>query len=250
MTHTCLFCGVGAPTREHVVAQSLSKRLREVSPFTPEHGAPIKPKPGATRFHTNKIIDMVVNVACRDCNSKFFNDLQRPCDRFLYRSLAGEASILDSDLKKALAAWLYKTALLIMLAQTARAAWPQHVVAECRAFRARRRPPVGPRIWIGRYDLRDNFPELVTRADISELKYRRRGRDFTGNQVLLTLGYFLAILVLWDSNAPDEVNIPGRTHDRLLEIWPVGVGQSEWPPEHTFNYEELSSLSNMEPIAP
>ena len=94
MPDQCLFCGHGRVTREHVIAQSLSRRLWEVSPFTPEHGAPIEAKPGATRFHTNRLIDMVVNVACNDCNSKFFNALQSPCDGFLRSALAGEHSTL------------------------------------------------------------------------------------------------------------------------------------------------------------
>jgi hypothetical protein len=63
------FAQLRAISKHHVIAQSLSKRLWEVSPFTPEHGAPVEPKPGATRFHMNRIIDMVVNVACDDCNS-------------------------------------------------------------------------------------------------------------------------------------------------------------------------------------
>src|SRR3989442_15763359 len=112
MPDQCLFCGNPRVTREHVIAQSLSRRLWEVSPFTPEHGAPVEPKPGATRFHTNRIIDMLVNVACEDCNSTFFNALQRPCDEFFRSALAGEPSTLDSDLKKPIASWLYKTALL------------------------------------------------------------------------------------------------------------------------------------------
>jgi hypothetical protein len=246
----CLFCGVGPVTGEHVIAKSLSKRLWEVSPFTPEHGAPVARKPGATRFHTNRIIDMVVNVACSDCNSRFFNALQRPCDPFLGAALAGEASTLDTDLKKALASWLYKTALLVPLALGPRAGWPQHLIDECQAFYIRRRPPVGARVWIGRYDLRDNFPELVGRADVSDLNYRRQGRDFIGNQILVSLGYFLGIVVLWNGVPPDDVNIANRTDDRLLEIWPAMVGHVEWPPEHTFTYGELTSLSNMVPAAP
>jgi hypothetical protein len=145
-----------------VIAKSLSKRLWEVSPFTPEHGAPIEPKPGATRFHTNRLIDIVVNVACSDCNSKFFNALQSPCDGFLRSALAGELSTLDSDLKKALASWLYKTALLVPLALSPRADWPQYLIDECKAFYVRRRPPVGTRVWIGRYDLRDSIARTLT----------------------------------------------------------------------------------------
>jgi hypothetical protein len=247
MPDHCLFCGHSGVTREHVIAQSLSRRLWEVSPFTPEHGAPIEPKPGATRVHTNRLIDMVVNVACRDCNSNFFNALQSPCDRFLSSALAGERSPLDSDLRKALASWLYKTALLVALAMSARAEWPRHVIDECKAFYVRRRPPVGARLWIGRYDLRDNFPELVARADVSELKYRRRGRDFAGSQILLSIGYLLSIVTVWSGEPPDDVNMPNRTNDQFLEIWPVRVGHAAWPPEHTFTYEELTGLSNIAP---
>jgi hypothetical protein len=192
---------------------------------------------------------MVVNVACDDCNSKFFNALQAPCDAFLYRALAGEQSALDSALKTALASWLYKTALLVQLALTSRSAWPKPITDECRAFYMRRRPPVGARVWVGRYDLRDNFPELVGRADVSELHYRRRGSDFVGTQVLITLGYFLGIVVLWNGEPPDEVNIANRSDDRLLQVWAVTVGHATWPAEHTFTYNELTSLSNMVPAA-
>jgi len=128
-----------------------------------------------------------------------------------------EASALDTDLKKALASWLYKTALLVPLALSPRAGWPQHIIDECQAFYIRRRPPVGARVWIGRYDLRDNFPELVGRADVSELNYRRQGRDFIGNQILVSLGYFLGIVVLWNGVPPDDVNIVNRTDDRLVD---------------------------------
>ena len=250
MPDPCFFCGIGPVTREHVIAKSLSKRLWEVSPFTPEHGAPIEPKPGATRFHTNRLIDMVVNVACNDCNSRFFNALQSPCDGFLTRALAGQPSTLDSDLKRALAGWLYKTALLVPLAMSPRAEWPPHLVDECKAFYLRRRPPVGTRVWIGRYDLRDNFPELVARADVSELKYRRRGRDFGGYQILVSIGYFLGIVIVWNGDPPDDVNMENRTADRFIEVWPVSVTPIDWPPDHTFTYDELTALSNMVPAAP
>ncbi len=250
MPDPCLFCGIGPVTREHVIAKSLSKRLWEVSPFTPEHGAPIEPTPGATRFHTNRLIDIVVNAACSDCNSKFFNALQRPCDGFLRSALAGEQWMLDSDLKKALASWLYKTALLVPLAMSPRADWPKQLIDECKAFYVRRRPPVGTRVWIGRYDLRDNFPELVARADVSELNYRRRGRDLAGNQILVSIGYFLGIVIVWSGEPPDDVNMANRTGDRFLEVWPVRVGHVQWPPEHTFTYEELTGLSNMVPATP
>jgi hypothetical protein len=249
MPDPCLFCHLGPVTGEHVIAKSLSKRIREVSPFTPEHGAPVQPKPGATRFHTNRIIDMVVNVACKDCNSKFFNALQDPCDAFLNRAIAGEASALDSDLKKSGASWLYKTALLIPLALTSRSVWPKPITDECHAFYERQRPPVGARVWVGRYDLRDNFPDLVGRTDLSELNYRRRGRDFVGTQILITLGYFLGLVVFWSGEPPDDVNIANRSDDRLIEIWPVKVGDVIWPPAHTFTYSELTSLSNMVPAA-
>jgi len=207
MPDRCLLCSIGPVTGEHVIAKSLSKRLWEVSPVTPEHGAPVEPKPGATRFHTNRIID-------------------------------------------ALSSWLHKTALLVPLALSPRARWPQHLIDECQAFYIRRRPAVGAPVWIGRYDLRDNFPELVGRADVSELNYRRQGRDFISNQILVSLGYFLGIVVLWNGVPPDDVNIANRTDDRLLEIWPMMVGHIKWPPDHTFTYEELTGLSNMIPAAP
>lgn len=85
---------------------------------------------------------------------------------------------------------------------------------------------------------------------MSELKYRRRSRDFAGNQILLSIGYLLSIVVIWSGEPHDDVNMANRTADRFLEIWPVRVGHVEWPPEHTFTYEELTGLSNVVPASP
>lgn len=164
------------------------------------------------------------------------------------RVIGGEASSLDVDLKKALATWLFKTALLVPLALSARTEWPPSIKDQCRDLYVLRRPPGGARVWMGRYDLRDNFPELVGRTDLSELRYRRRGQDFEGIQILITLGYFMGIVVFWHGWSPDEVNIADRPEDRLLEIWPARFEEIAWPPEHTFTYDELSSLSNMVPL--
>jgi hypothetical protein len=58
------------------------------------------------------------------------------------------------------------------------------------------------------------------------------------------------LVFLSSGEPPDDVNMANRTGDRFLEIWPVRVGNVEWPPEHTFTYEELTGLSNMVPATP
>lgn len=148
-------------------------------------------------------------------------------------------------MKRAAAAWLYKTALLIPLAQTSRDTWPTAVGQRCSDLYRQRRPPTGARVWIGRYDLQSSFPDLVTRADVSEVAVTRRGLKFSGTHVLITIGYLLSAVVFWPADSPDL--LPQETErfpeSSFRRIWPVEVEHSMWPPDHTFKYQELEGLS-------
>jgi hypothetical protein len=227
-----------------VIPKAVSKRIQEVSPFTPEHGAPMPPSPTAVRFHTNRIIDMVVNAACTDCNSVFFNALQSACEPELSVAIGGDGVAMDTDKKRALCAWAYKTALLIPLSMAARSSWPAHVLAACSSFHRDRRPPIGAGVWTANYDVRDNFPDLVTRCDVSELRFRRRGQDYEGTQVLFTLAYLVLIVVFWHGDAPDhfDLNSGPAPAESMERLWPVRVGIFRWPPTKRLTYAELSSL--------
>ena len=139
----CLFCQERpADSDEHVIPQEVSLRIREVSPLTPDHGGPVARKPGAVRFHTNRLIDLVVRAVCRTCNEGFFNELQAAARPFFHPAIAGEAVELSTELKRAVAAWAYKTALLIPLTATPRKDWAAVVGTLCSDFYRAARPAI------------------------------------------------------------------------------------------------------------
>ena len=246
----CLFCRRRpAGSNEHIIPEEISKRILEISPLTPEHGGPVVPKPGATRFHYNKLIDMTVNVVCGNCNHKFFNDLQVAARPFFWPAIAGEPVLVSTELKKALAAWAYKTALLIPLNLEPRPKWPTIVGSLCSEFYEVSRPPAGARVWAGRYDLREEFPELVARADLSELNVRRRSVEYRGTHVVFTLGFLVIAVMFWPQGIPDEIPREAERYpeSQFLAMWPALLGDSSWPPAETFGYEALGALSTWGP---
>ena len=246
MPEACLFCGVSPPTNEHVISRWISGRVQAISPFTPEHGAPAVRAPNASRFYMNRIIDIQVRVACTTCNSVFFNELESPCRPFFERAMADQPSVIDTELKRDLATWAYKTALLLELHVTPRHQWPAFLLRQCRDLPQLRRPPVGVRVWVGRYDARENFPEMVHGARLSELSFRHKGAEYHGAQVIFTLCYLPFIVVFWHSAPPDDFPMDSARipEDALIPVWPALVGISSWPPKGTVSYVALDALAS------
>ncbi len=246
----CIFClHEAVATSEHVIPREISNRIREVSPLTPEHGAPVQPKPGSTSFRTNKLIDLKLKAVCPQCNQGFFNELQAAAAPFFLPAIGGQRVDLSTELKKAVAAWAYKTALLVPFTAAPRRDWPAISGSLCSDFYRSARPPVGARVWAGQYDLRSDYPELVARADVSELNVIRRGVQYRGTHVLLTLGFLLVAVMFWPRGVPDQIPHEGDRfpQSKFVGVWPAVVGETTWPPDHMFDYQELAMLSTWGP---
>jgi len=246
MPEACLFCGLGPPTNEHVISRWISRRIQVISPFTPEHGAPAVRAPNSSRYYMSRIIEIQVRAACASCNSVFFNELESPCRPFLDHAMADQPWPIEVELKRQLATWAYKTALLLELHATPRQQWPASILRQCRDLRELRRPPVGVRVWVGRYDVRDQFPDMVHGARLSELGFRRKGAEYEGAQVIFTLCYLLFIVVFWHGTAPDDFPMDSAriAGDALIPVWPAFVATASWPPDGTVSYAALDALAS------
>lgn len=241
----CLFCGgSGKLTREHIIPREISARLRIASPLTPAHGRPLQPAPGAQRFHTSRDVDATITAICQHCNGTFFNALQDNARAFWHPAITGDGIELDGDLKKAVATWAYKTGLLFALSQSPRVQWDARIVQLCRDLRLVSRPPVGARVWLARYDLRDDYPEHVATIRLAELTVRRLGVNYEGSQVLIIIGFMMLIVVFWPSNSPDLIPSEDKAYPatHFMRAWPAYVGHQAWPPHHLFKFAELEPL--------
>lgn len=246
MPDPCLFCaGTSTATNEHVISQRISQRVNEISPFTAQHGAPVPRAANASRYYMSRIIDIKLRAACRDCNGVFFNELEAPCQPFLDHAMADKQWTLDVDIKRHVAAWAYKTALLLQLHTIPRKTWPASILDQCHDLHTRRHPPVGVRVWAGRYDLTDSFPDMVHGGRFSELSFRRRGVEYEGSQIIFTLCYALFIVVFWHGAAPDDFTLERQriAAEAIIPIWPALVGPVPWPPPVTVSYADLDALA-------
>ncbi len=250
MSDPCLFCGArpaGSP--EHVIPKWVSRLLWKVSPLTPEHGEFPRRGPDGRRQRIRKIIDIVTTAVCGSCNNTWTSALENTSKTFVAATIAGALIQIDSTAAAAMARWCWMKALLAEAGcredgGEASAGWPAGLLREMGEFYWRRRPSIGSGVWIGRYDLADAWPELVGRVDSCELHYRRRGVDYTGWQMLFTLGHLLVITNRWDAQAPDWFDLcrapapPGS----IVRIWPVHSGSTDWPPP-ALSYEQLGRLA-------
>lgn len=253
-SQTCLFCTARpAKTREHVIPKVVSRWIRQIAQIrqiplpTAERKRLFQVNPSVGQLRTTDIIDMQVAAVCSNCNSEFFNTIQRPCETVLRHAIVGDPVNLNLtvSVKQHLAAWTYKTALLVPLASYHRPEWEQIVGSLCHRFYWRRRPEVGARVWIARYDLSSSWPDLLCRAEVNELKVSRSGVLYTGTLVLLLLAHLLIVVVFWPRNAPDE--IPGEDRrflaDRFIRLWPISPADEAWPPKEQVDYSRLQTLN-------
>jgi hypothetical protein len=190
---------------------------------------------------------VVVKAPCRTCNNVWLNKLQKPVEPFLRASIHGQPfHIPDTLATVEIATWAYKTALLIPLFGVDREDWPAFIPVRARELRKKGRPPVGVRVWVGRFDFRSTWPDLVSRSEVSELVFQTGGQDYAGYQVVFTLGFLLFMVVHWSVAPPKLFEVDPRRLpvDSLMHLWPAHVGAKSWPPERSVSYEQLGSLAN------
>lgn len=110
MARTCLFCGGGPTTKEHVIPQWLSRSLRE--------------RRGARAFHmttkratwVSDVFNLEVRAVCRQCNNLFLSAIESEAKPALEHLVfeGGQPIAATSAEQHSLAVWGYKTALLLI----------------------------------------------------------------------------------------------------------------------------------------
>lgn len=245
----CIFCGQSGASEEHVIPKMISRQLLKLSPLTADHGAPMPPSTPGRNIRTSRLIQVVVKAPCEPCNNVWFNRLQRPVEDVFKTGLHDVPFTLDDAAQTvSLATWAYKTALLISLCQIERANWPSFITDRARDLYRRGRPPVGARVWLGRFDFRTAWPELVSRSEVSELVFRTGGSDYVGRQVVFTTGFLMFVVALWAVHPPKtfEFDAARPPATAIMSLWPASNSQIRWPPVDSVTYDQLNRLGNWE----
>lgn len=243
MARRCVFCGVDGVSQEHVFA----KWVRDALP----HGGEFTHKYGDGTTWKGDIPDLKANRTCEDCNNRWIERLDAAAKPFLTAPISGAPQTIARGSPQAVvAAWCFKTALLLELCAKGRASFIKP--RDYRAFFDLRHPPEAVYVWLTGYGPgpdEDEFQAGWVRPWQAQFKLRD-GSEREGYAVTFNVGHLAVQIVGHDP--PDDLNIQqasdipvGKTTDYLLPLWPPVGGALRWPPKFGFDAAGLDALSNV-----
>jgi len=238
-----VFCRREGVSQEHVFAKWVRDALPGGGAFTHKYGD------GTT--WQSRIPDLKANRTCRECNNRWIARLDDATKPTLTSALRGEATTIARGSPQAtVAAWCFKTVLLLELCAKGRAAFIKP--RDYRAFYELRHPPPVAFIWLAAY--RPGPDEAEFQAGWvrpwDARFHLRDGSDREGYGITFNVGH-LAVQVV-GHDPPDDLNLrqsgdmpAGDSRDYLLPLWPTTGDAIEWPPRFGFDAAGLEALSNL-----
>jgi len=109
----CLFCGEHGSSREHVFALWISKLFSDAAPFT------VKATHGRSKTGLKQIA-LYSRAACRHCNNGWMSELEQRARPLLTPAIPGQTVRWDAEEQLIVAAWAFKTALMLDRSSTSR----------------------------------------------------------------------------------------------------------------------------------
>jgi hypothetical protein len=215
----CVFCGHDEVTNEHVFPQWLRDVL---GPGPAEHARMLWDLEGNAMeqlAYPGKAFNLEVGRVCQQtCNGGWMSDLERAVRPILEPMLIGRAKPLGRDSQATLAAWAYKTALMLNFAvpEIVRAADP----AEYQHLFRYRRPPRAAKIAVAAY------------SGVATASYRGHalhvgskvvgdGAPYNGYTMTFSVGQ-AAFHVVHTTLPNQEVTYSGRDIAQMIRwIWPI-----------------------------
>src|SRR4051794_2751172 len=141
----CIFCGGTPVTAEHVWPNWARRKLPQ--DVVAEHTV-IAETPDGTTSDTfrQRVFEQRVKVVCGECNNGWMSRLEQTNKPFLESALDGRGRALHCDGQRSLAAWAYKTALVIN-AGLFRSHRTGESPEQPRYLRSRGEPPLDVGVW-------------------------------------------------------------------------------------------------------
>jgi hypothetical protein len=255
-TETCVFCGCGPTTKQHIFRKAKLRALLPEQSYAPHLSniAGIIERRGKSMFGAE------VEVVCGPCNSQWINELEDAVQGALAAMILGEAVFLTEADCALLATWACMTTMVRMFQDP-----PEErlfVPSQHYELYRHRRPPKGWRVWIGSSD------EPYTMMPMTQFSAGRTvTRAVTGvvddfdvvfHQFTCVLGHFVFVVV-GAATATETELVPQDFADTLAElldaavdeqeialssIWPNGKAQ-KWSPSTSLSTERILALSQL-----
>ena len=244
----CVFCEEGTASREHVIPSWLDVPIKRSRPLAPgrlrigltHRYTPPSDSGDSVREWSAPGPDLVTKEVCEICNNEMLSDLETTIRAAVGDMVVGRPVELQSADQVSVAAWCYKTILLIQLVRPGKFSLiPRRRYAE---FYRLRRPPSDARVWLGVVSQGSSvLHEVTMRVDMTTLSARSPGYFAAlsiGNLLILCGGRCSV------SNAPFRVEARAAG-TALLALWPASVRSMSWPPPTAIEDLSAKALVNL-----
>jgi hypothetical protein len=255
----CLFCGstTNRFTEEHVWPKWVSKELRKMLKGTKQFRTLRSSGQTTTLNKLTHFLEIKTDRVCDTCNgiwlSRFENEQVKPIATIMLRGTL--AVPLTRAVQSILAAWAYKTSMLLEVAN------PDTVhfffdKADFQAFRRITLPPETAAVYLGYYDCKGRLAHSQNPMHRLTEKFGNR-RTLRFKITTLTAGH-LALQVLTVRNEATGELVPakdvafeltGTAPEAIAQIWGGVDRYPFWPPRRRMNHQDVEDWTNMYAVA-
>jgi hypothetical protein len=242
----CWICGRTPATAEHV----WPKWLKRISAHeTSSYKMGITDDAATLREWKSGTFEHTARVLCETCNHRL-GELESEVRPIVEALLAGTASSIHPDDQRTLAAWLYKTGL--MVATTIKQEAASLPRAHYKELESTLDLPPASVVWVGLLDERIHEGLFV----VQRFQWWDRQAEVPtlceGYLFVLGIGELAAVVAVLDtrqSTASSDLDLPfvldGPGIGRLLRIWPSSSHYGHrWPPPATISGPALEGMAS------
>lgn len=251
----CFFCGeADRPlTEEHVWPKWVSRLL--FGRYNSGHFRHLRATGGTTTANwTSPYLDVTTTTVCSDCNGQWLSSLGTQIKPLASPLIVGEGVVslaLAPESQALLAAWAYKTALLVEVSN------PDTSIefftpADRLRFRQTTSAPQFVRVFLGRYNFgrrpaHATAPRytLTDKADTKPKFYLKPSTITAGHLVMQVMSVRAVESKELVPASEIEFEFCGLAREAVVPIWPLQPRYIAWPPIHTMNHQDVEDLTSM-----
>lgn len=250
----CFFCGpTDKPlTEEHVWPKWVSRLL--LGRYQSDHFRHLRAAcDNTTANWKSRYLDVTTETVCSECNNEwlsvFENDQIKPLASGLI--VGEEPVVLTTKSQSLLAAWAYKMAMLVEVANPDK---PTEFFTPAERLLFRQSTAAHPlvRVFLSRYDFGQRPAHALTPQHTFTQRFGAR-RTFYLKISTVTAGH-LAMQVMSVRSADSNELVPaseiefefcGTARDAVVPIWPSVPESLSWPPTHTMSHQDIEDWTSM-----
>jgi hypothetical protein len=251
MARTCVFCGGGPCTNEHVLPRWLRVAFPEEAQRDTLH---VRTTEEAETSRRGNLLDAQAKIVCGPCNSGWMNGLEEGVRTYLPRMIKGKPVQLTRKKQTQLATWSLKTVMMLhcVYPKADQVSIPEH---DYKDFFASKQPSDLMHIWVAYmpppvdpYGIVQHPIQFLCqprRTDV-EIRNERGTHRVTGEAYVATLriGHFVTqVLRLGAAGIEFDLTPSPVLAKHIWQIWP-SFGTRPWPTASLENIGGFQGFAN------